>query len=124
MTVEGVDYNLSRLEYFLGAKAPLPREIPGMASIDVLLEGYSRIMDYNGCGREQLTRLFFIQNDYDALNKYVRNLEGYKKMENAYGMCIPGKNPHIIPGHITFQLHTYVWWASRIDEYQPIKAQP
>lgn len=121
MTEQGMEYNLSRLEYFLNSDVRLLRKVKGMVGVDVLLEGYSRLMDSNGCSREQLSRLYLIEGDYNELAKHVESYPDYRKTED-FKSDNPPHGPSIMrQGNITFQALMYTFWVFKIDSYPPIK---
>lgn len=116
MTEQGMEYNLSRLEYFLNSKVRLLRKVKAMSDAAVLLQGYERLMDVNGCGREQLSRLYLTEEDYNELNEHVSLYLNYRKIEDFHS-----KNAPHGPSIMTFQAHMYTFWVFKIDSYPSIK---
>ena len=117
MTKEGIEYNLSRLEYFLNSNARLLRKCKDMPDAEVLLEGYTRLLDYNGAGRDQLSKLYLTSDDYDEMDCHVSKFSGYRRAEDFHSHNPPTGPSIMRQGYITFEAFGYIFWVVKIDAY-------
>lgn len=117
MTPDGIDYNLKRLEFFLNFPGHIPRSVKEMSDLKVLFEGYSRLMDIYGGGKEQYSLLLLVGKDFDEMHEYAKTQEEYKLILSAAD-DLPTSPQVFALALITFRAYHYTWWIKKTNSYE------
>lgn len=118
MTDAAVDFNLNRLETFLCSDVRLPREVKGMGNFFVLIEGYGRLMDISGAGRDQYTLLFLMKDDFDEVKELVKGYKHFREMSDFENENLPTGPLVRMPGYFEFMTETFLWYVKEIKTYE------
>lgn len=110
MTEIATEHNLRRLSFFLHVDMNRASPIVEWAEF---LAIYTRIMDIQGCGRQELSQLFLEKRDFDELKTWA--------IENR--LTVPEKDWRAAnSNYFNFSTPTILWHVSLIENYfQPNK---